>query len=65
MADRIGMARLEYNPLSHELDMTGDGGDTYGIAWDDGHDSGESYAQMMERRVAALEEAVALLLSKQ
>lgn len=32
MADRIGMARLEYNPLTHDLDRVGDEGDTYGIA---------------------------------
>ena len=64
MADRIGMARLEYNPLTHDLDRVGDAGDTYGIAWDDGHDSGESYTQMMERRVAALEETVAQLLAR-
>lgn len=57
------MSKLEYNPITGDLDKTG-GGDIFGMSWDDGTSPSESFEEMMERRVTALENAVAVLQRK-
>lgn len=58
------MNKLEYNPITGDLDKTGGGDTIFGMSWDDGTMPSENFEEMMERRVAALENAVAVLQRK-